>query len=426
MMKKLRFYIVLSFVTLLFALSANAQSWESFDTPVTTNLILYDISFPWGQETIGFTGGSNVTYNGKGKILKTEDGGETWDVIWESEVNGTGVTSIYFETELIGFAGTMGGDVMKTIDGGINWAVSDIDAGQDQGEITDLEFYDSDNGALISQWEGIYTTTDGGDSWTQASTNYLGGQDLAYADATTLFAVGGEQKIYKSTDGGDTWTFSYSGPNSNMQWFNLGVYFFDVDNGIVTSEEGQTFITTDGGDSWTLSTIAGQYGLMNGAWMLDVNTIYVCATPGEVFVTNNGGDTWTSDNPQDFDPSYYKVKFTSNGTGFVCGSGATGGTILRKLPTVISVNEIPVSNLNIYPNPANDQITLSFDQKVSGNYTLNIISSIGKRVYSEEYSSLLGKNSIRIDLNHFSEGNYFISLERANEVVLTEKFQIVR
>ena len=283
-MKKLRVYSVLSLIALLFTLSAYAQTWESFDTPVTTNLILFDISIPDGQELIGYTGGSNVTYNGKGKILKTEDGGENWAVLWESDVNGTGVTSIYFETTLIGFAGTMGGDLMKTTDGGLNWTVTDIDAGEDQGEITDLEFYDSENAALISQWNGIYTSTDGGDNWTQATTNYLGAHDLCYADETTLFAVGGEQKIYKSTDGGSTWTFSYSGPNANMQWNNLGVYFLDADNGAVTSEEGQTFITTDGGDSWTLSTIPNQFGLMRAVWMLDVDNIYVCATSIEILV----------------------------------------------------------------------------------------------------------------------------------------------
>ena len=426
MMKKLLLNSFLSIAAFLLAIDSQAQLWESIDTPVSTNLILYDISFPAGQDMIGFTGGSNVTYNGKGKILKTEDGGETWDLLWESDVNGTGVTSIYFQSTLIGFAGTMGGNLMKTTDGGSTWTSADIDSGQDQGELTDLEFYDSDNGALISQWNGIYTTTDGGDTWTEATTNYIGGQDLCYIDATTLFAVGGEQNIYKSTDGGSTWTFNFSGPNANMQWYNLGVYFYDADNGIVTSEEGQTFITDDGGDSWTLNTIPGQFGLMHGAWMMDSEHYYVCATPGEVFYTEDGGTVWSSEF-YDFEPSYYKIKFTDNGTGFVCGSGASGGTILRKVPAVVDgINEMELTQFSVYPNPAKDVINLSFEGNTNELYNLTILSSLGKLVYSQEYQSISGKNEIKIDLNELAEGNYLISIDKENEHILTNRFQIIR
>jgi photosystem II stability/assembly factor-like uncharacterized protein len=426
-MKKLLFNSLLSAAAFLFVVNTQAQTWESIETPVSTNLILQDISFPAGQDLIGFTGGTNVTYNGKGKILKTEDGGESWEVIWESEVNGTGVTSIYFHSTLTGFAGTMAGNLMKTTDGGTTWTSTDIDGAQDQGELTDLEFFDTNNGALISQWNGIYVTSDGGDTWTVASTNYFGGQDLAYADASTLFAVGGEQMIYKSTDGGATWTFSYQGPNGPNPdlWYNLGVHFYDADNGIVTSEEGQTFMTSDGGDSWTLSTIP-QYGLMNGAWMVDLDHIYVCATPGEVFYTEDGGANWTSET-YNFEPSYYKIKFTDNGTGFVCGSGSNGGTILRKLPAVVDgISEVEWTHLSLYPNPAKDVINLSFEGNTNEVYMVKIISPSGKMVYSQEYQSIAGKNRIKIELNELAEGNYLISIDKENEHILTNKFQIIR
>lgn len=59
-------------ISVLNAQFSNAQNWTSIPTPVTTNLILYDIDFPAGQNDIGYAGGSNVTYNGHGTVLKTE------------------------------------------------------------------------------------------------------------------------------------------------------------------------------------------------------------------------------------------------------------------------------------------------------------------------------------------------------------------
>ena len=387
------------FVVIQFSyFNLHAQGWETISTPVTTNLILYDISFPDGQDNIGFTGGSNVTYNGKGKILKTTDQGSNWEVIYESDVNGTGVTSIFFLTTEHGFAGLMGGNVMITTDGGLNWSSSDIDPLTDQGEVGDLEFFDANNGVAVTIWGGIYTTTDGGASWTVATTNYIGGHDVAYADANTLFAVGNDQKIYKSIDGGKNWSQIYSG---TFQQINLGVHFADANNGLVTSEEGAVFVTADGGNTWNNYTVAGQFGLMRGAWVLDENNMYATGTPGQVFKTVDGGMNWTMDSPVDPNPSYYKIKFTANGTGFVCGSGSTGGTILRKLALSVSGETTNVScnggadgAVTLIVSGGEDPYTFFWSNGetsqtitglTAGSYTCTITDSNGTTVVSDDF-----------------------------------------
>lgn len=378
----------------------NAQGWESISTPVPTNLILYDISFPTGQDSIGYVGGSNVTYNGKGKILKTTDQGSSWQVIYESDVNGTGVTSIFFLTPLHGFAGLMGGNVMTTTDGGMNWNSIDIDPTTDQGEIGDLEFYDADNGVALSIWGGIYTTVNGGATWTVATTNYIGGMDLVYADENTLFAVGNGQKIYKSTDKGKNWYENYTGPSPF--YVNLGVHFADTNNGLVTSEEGNVFVTADGGNSWNNYTVAGQFGLMRGAWVFDADNMYATGTPGEVFKSTDGGVNWVSDGGVNPQPSYYKIKFTDNGTGFVCGSGSTGGTILRKLAALTVTGETTdvscfggndgLIDLTVTGGVdpfsyswSNGDTTQNVTGLVAGSYTCTITDSNGTIVVSDNF-----------------------------------------
>jgi photosystem II stability/assembly factor-like uncharacterized protein len=404
-----------------------AQTWDTISTPVSGNLILQDIVFPDGQSEIGYTGGTNVTYNGKGKVLKTIDGGDTWVVQWESDVNGTGVTSLHFFDTMNGYAGTMSGDIMKTTDGGSTWVSSDIDPLVDQGELSDLDFYDNDNGALISLYNGIYYTNDGGDTWDVATTNYTESIDLYYASQSTLFAVGYDQEIYKSTDGGDTWTFNYQGANGGpgMNYVNLGVFFKDANNGIVTSEEGDYFITSDGGDTWTSESIATQFGLMRSAYMFDADNIYICATPGEVFNTSNGGTDWASQY-YDYNPAFYKITFTNNGTGFVCGSAGNGGTILKSTPISLGIAESDMQGFTVYPNPSSEYLYLEFEATFDSDFRVILIDNVGRIVVEKQFFSQNNGLTQGIDVSSLSEGMYILTILNENEKRQSQKVQIIR
>lgn len=413
--------------SILGAQFANAQNWMSITTPVTSNLILYDIDFPAGQNDIGYTGGSNVTYNGHGTLLKTTDAGETWTVAWSSATSGTGITTLYFLSADTGFAGTQGGNIMKTVDGGTTWTSTDFDPANDQGDINDIQFHGDDNGVLVTNYNGIYYTTDGGATWVSATTSPSMGQfSLCYADATTLFSCGNSQSIFKSTDGGVTWTSSHSSPSQNV---NLGVDFFDANNGMVTSEDGAYFKTTDGGATWTSGTIPNQSGLMHGVVMLNLNDIFVCATPGQVFHTLDGGTTWMDDSGMDFNPSYYAILFTPDGTGFVSGSGATGGTILKRAPETTGMVELKVDDVTLrtYPNPVSSSLTVEFSTPRSERVDMTVVNSLGEVVGTKQVASKNGGTTrTELDLSRLAAGVYTIKLIANGAVIGTRNISVVR
>ena len=412
-------------ISLLATVSTTAQNWTSIPTPVPTNLILYGIEFPGGQNEIGYAGGSNVTYNGKGTILKTVDGGVTWSVIWSSTVNGTGVSAIHFLNVDIGFAGTQGGAFMRTTDGGANWTSVDLDTNNDQGDVHDIAFRDADHGALVTAYNGMYRTADGGDTWVPASTSPVGQYALCYADGSTLFSCGINQSIYKSVDDGDNWTSSFQGL---FQVVGLGINFLDANNGMVTSEEGAYFKTTNGGATWTPGTIPNQFGLMRGVIMLDANNIFVCATPGQVFRTVDGGANWTDDSGVNPNPSYYDITFTSNGTGFVSGSGATGGTILKREPlsTSLEDNEAPGRSLVVYPNPVADVLTVECASEESGPVEVRVINGLGELVMTKQAASTAdGRMLTRLDMSQVAAGLYTIDLVGGGRVLGSRYISIV-
>lgn len=405
-------------ISILGANNADAQNWTSIPTPVGTNLILFDIQFPAGQNEIGYAGGSHITFNGDGTILKTIDQGASWSIAWSSTVNGTGVTALHFLDANTGFAGTQGGNLMKTTDGGTNWNSVDFDPANDQGEVSDIDFYDTNNGVLLTLYNGIYITADGGDTWVPATSNpSLGQHALCYADATTLFACGNNQTIFKSTDGGYTWTSSYEGA---FQTVSLGIDFRDANNGMVTSEEGAYFKTSDGGANWTPGTIPNQFGLMRGVVMLDLNNIFVCATPGQVFRTIDGGANWTDDSGVNPNPSYYAITFTPDGTGFVSGSGSTGGTILRRTPITLGAEELEVAAVffNVYPNPVPGPLTVEFASTHSERMDLSVVNSLGEIVLTQRIvPNNGGKTRAEIDLSGLAQGGYVINLSAGDAVI---------
>lgn len=418
-MKKL--FLFLSAVLILN--SAKAQNWTSIATPVSTNLILYQSAFPEGQNTIGYMGGSSSTYNGKGKILKSVDSGDSWSVIWEDNTNGTGVSALWFHNDTVGIAGTQGGNIMTTTDGGANWTSTDFDPSTDQGEIRAIKFFDQNNGVLVSGWNGMYRTTDGGTNWSVASTNYIGGQDVAYADAQTLFACGNNQRIARSNDGGNTWSVVYTGPNSAMLWVNLGVEFFDANNGMVVSEEGQYFKTTDGGNNWTVGTIPNQWGLMRGIHWQSAQEIFVCATPGQVFRTIDGGANWTDDSGVNAQPSYYSIHFTPDGTGFVSGSGSTGGTILKR-SVPVDIAEQPLQELSVFPLPASEILNINIPTSMSkASLEVSVIDISGKTVLTTETS---GQSTVTISVSNFEAGMYLVQLHNGVEPVAQNRFSVIK
>jgi len=298
------------------------QTWQELTTG--TSYILYDISFPPGQNTVGYAAGMQYTYNANGVVIKTTDGGDTWSTILGG-VNNTldGIEAIAFITPDTGFIAGWNNYFAKTTDGGATWTT--ITVGSGNWYFHDLDFYDSNNGIAVSTLNAggdeIYVTSDGGATWTAATGLNQNVMDAAYANSTTLYAVGGDEKISKSTDGGLTWSLIYSGAPTT--------YFFGVDFdgnfGVVGGENGKMFSTTNGGATW--STYSTGYENLYGVHVFNSDSAYIGGTDENMYKTTNSGNTWTSEFNGSGTSNIYKIKFTDNNTGYACGSQ---GYIIRK------------------------------------------------------------------------------------------------
>lgn len=319
--------IIITLVLFVFFISnhLSAQSWTYIANTGTT-FILYGMSFPPGQSTIGYACGMQYTYDADGVIVKTTDGGNNWVQIWPSSGTIDGLQGIWFISDLVGFACGWNNYFIKTTDGGFTW--TPITVGSDVWYYRDVEFWDASNGVAVGVMnttgsQCAFITSNGGNTWVAAAS----GMDVAdvmgisYASASIVYGVGQSGSVYKSTDGGHNWTVS-----STLSAMLLGVDFANTSFGVVGGEE-KIFATNSGGSSWTTYTTG--YENFYGALALADGTGYCAGSDENIYKTTNSGQTWAIDHDGPGSSTIYRIRATASGTLFACGSQ---GKILKMAP----------------------------------------------------------------------------------------------
>ena len=198
-----------------------------------------------------------------GVILKTEDGGHTWtDHIKPGElcfkaidsancfdnnsISLSLIYSIYFIDNDTGFAGAAafdGGRLLKTIDGGNSWDYT-INNTFSEGAAYSLYFKNSDTG-FYSAGYTLLSTFDGGNSFEDVmrpdSNDQMGSDFLFFINSDTGWNF--YYEIYKTVNGGISWELI-------SEIVLSSAYFLDSYNG--WGFNGcKIFKTNDGGFNWT-------------------------------------------------------------------------------------------------------------------------------------------------------------------------------
>lgn len=90
-------------------------------------------------------------------------------------------------------------------------------------------------------------------------------------------------------------------------------------------------------------------------------------------------------------------------------------------PTVDVQENEDVSGVNIYPNPATDDLTVNFVSKEDQDLTVNVISATGALVAAEQVTTKAGQNSrLNFNVQELSAGIYMVRIQGATST-LTER-----
>jgi photosystem II stability/assembly factor-like uncharacterized protein len=356
-----------------------------------------------------------------GKILKTNNGGETWITQISNTLNE--LKSVMFYDQLIGWCSGDMGKVYKTFDGGATW--TQYSAGT-SSRLNSIYFSNVSDGWACGENGIIVHSSDGGQSWSSVNS----GQWAALTSIKFTNGVGRVTMmggvILVTIDGGSTWNVENLNTAStvNSVWFN------SVSDGIAVGNEG--IKSLNNGTSWTTVHAFNNKNIMS-IFMIDPDTGWCAGQFGSIYNTVDGGENWiqqVSGTTQDIN----SISFVNSNLGWVCGNN---GTILKTTNggiTSIDKNDNNVlSEFNLeqnYPNPFNPSTSIEYRVGSSEYVTLKVYDILGNEIATlvneykpaGEYEIEFNTSSIK---HHTSSGVYFYQL-KAMAYLETKKMLLIK
>ena len=189
-----------------------------------------------------------------GAILRTQDGGETWQLQRSDLHADVPLFGVYFKNAKEGWATGLWSLLLTTNDGGASWRVIKPPA-EHGADRTGLNFYAifpaGPDTLLIPAEQGkVVQSTDGGASWKTIDTGYTGSFWSGLALHSGAILLGGLRgSIYRSSDGGITWRRIPSTGRSSVTGF------VQLADGSITASalDGVMLSSTDDGLTFTQS-----------------------------------------------------------------------------------------------------------------------------------------------------------------------------
>jgi hypothetical protein len=153
-------------------------------------------------------------------------------------------------------------------------------------------------------------------------------------------------------------------------------------------------------DSWQGSNHATDYAAMKT--IID-NTISQCTS-------NSGGGDTGGGNTGGGDTGGGDTGGGNTGGGDTGGGNTGGGDTGGGNTSGITEIQNTLNKIQVYPNPATDQITLELNSKTNSLLRIKIVDIVGKIVYESSVSSTEGINEINININNLIAGHYLLTV----------------
>ncbi|MBL8142422.1 MAG: hypothetical protein JNM38_14995 [Acidobacteria bacterium] len=172
-----------------------AKTWAQADVPsraLLTGVFMHDASLGWAV-------GHDET------ILRTRDGGTTWERVHYAPDNEKPLLDVWFANERQGLAIGAYGTILGTEDGGTTWTSRQVH-GDDDFHLNQIVAAPDGSLYIAAEAGHLYRSTDSGATWAPLTSPYQGSffGVLPLADGP-LLAYGLRGNLFRSSDQGTTW-----------------------------------------------------------------------------------------------------------------------------------------------------------------------------------------------------------------------------
>jgi len=309
--------------------SSNAgNTWASYTVPSVNFKSVFSLN-----DDVWLAGDNGKIY----KTLKTSSPVTSYDVGVATPIN-----SICFINNNVGYLCGDAGAIYRTVNGGINWTVSNSGVGNTK--LNSISFTDSQKGIVVGNGGNVFMTTNGGASWVSGNfattknflkVNYYADGIAMVGEYGTLFlkpsagawapvdtrvvtdirgvTFSGINDVHICGGGGfirnnKNGSVKFSNFEMNPMMANLSdIFYYNSNVGFAVSSLNYTVIkTTNSGSNWELtagttrtmtwvSKLTASNGIGNNLCMHPANRDAMFVVYGStVYISRNRGDNWTN------------------------------------------------------------------------------------------------------------------------------------
>ncbi|HRE42224.1 MAG TPA: YCF48-related protein [Ignavibacteria bacterium] len=416
-----------------------SNGWYLQTVPTSGSQIINDVTFL--DSLKGFLITSRNINPDTASILKTTNGGDSWEVIFQ--MTPRRFNKLHFINDTVGYVCGYSGFplLLKTTNAGNNWFEV---ATPGLLEWTDMSILSTDTIYLVDDNGfngGIFRTTDGGQNWLRILGPSGSLPDKIYMVNGELGFITDGNYLRRTTDGGFTWQ------NIPSVGGFTDMVFYDSLIGWKAGSDYEIYMTTNGGINWTQ-----QYLFRNGivlSGIIDISMInkdtlwgvggLIYTNPGYrpiIHKTTNGGLNWgyqLLDTGITVPFRYIQFINAKNGWSYSLNSGVhtkTGGndtTIYTNIKQIS--NEIPddYQLLQNYPNPFNPVTIIEFQIRKTSFVRLSVYDITGKHISDLVNKNLTrGEYSSEFNATNLPSGIYFYTLIINGKTIDTKKMILLK
>jgi len=420
-MKRLFLVVTLAFSFLSFSYAQWAPTSATGITTAIRTISVVDDNIVWA----GADGGP---------VLRTTNGGTNWANVTGSPIGANGVFCIWgvdAQNALCTTSPSSGTFVYKTTNAGANWTQVFAQTG---GFINAIWMTSATNGFMEgdpvqARWS-LWKTTNGGTTWDSTGLyvpqvgSEAGWNNGIFIMGTNIWFNTSVAKIYYSANNGTSWspqTIPSAASAFGQVWFNsptLGL----------ASANTTPLRTTNLGSNWTAGTVPPGTGNIAGIIGSGTTFWIVRNTATGIYKTTNNGVNWTTDYTAT--APLWHIGLSRNGIAAYAAGGT--GTVVKNSNLLIGITPIGGEVPNIYelgqnyPNPFNPQTSINISLPKSSFVTMKVFDVLGKEVLTpvNEFKTT-GNYSVSIDGSSLSSGIYFYTLTAA-DFTATKKMILIK
>jgi photosystem II stability/assembly factor-like uncharacterized protein len=360
-------------------------------------------SGPPGPNVTALTANENLLIGAVGGIgsnpggFLTTDNGDNW------LQTGNTLTSIFYSIAIDASTGNIyaggNGSFFQSFDSGESYTNTNNGL---PGNIVRDVLVDGDD--LLVSNQGIYLSTNDGFNWALVSPDFT---STKMDKSGNQILVGSMTSgVFYSDDNGNSWSNFTEGLPSNINDVKiLGTNFLLATNFGV-------YISEDSGTTWTLTNLTEP-----SSCFYQIGATVFSGNDNGLFLSTDGGNTWLPEN----DGLSNLTVFSLAANDTYLFAGTTGFVFRRPLSEfeILTTSEnSQTKDVNIYPNPTRDLLTISHPQWV--NAEIEVRNLLGQVVLKASSAF----NEITVDLSQNDKGIYVVSLTGPNNEVSIQKVVI--